>query len=139
MSDCSIHGCTRKAKYKKTGWCQTHYHRWWRTGDPLGLKKPLHGERENSSYWKGDDVSYRAMHSRIARLRGKACDRQCAMCSDQAEHWAYDHTDPNPKWVTFKTRTVPYSTDEYRYVPLCRGCHLKVDRYGYSVPNHEGE
>jgi hypothetical protein len=31
---CSIEGCTKPAKSR--GWCQAHYGRWFRNGDPLG-------------------------------------------------------------------------------------------------------
>ncbi|ASR77102.1 hypothetical protein SEA_BONANZA_51 [Rhodococcus phage Bonanza] len=65
--------------------------------------------------------------------RGKASDHDCSVCGSQAAQWAYDHTDPGEKYETFGERTVPYSTDVTRYTPLCRGCHLKVDRYGMPV------
>lgn len=39
MSLCSVPGCDRTSR--KRGWCQPHYLRWWRHGDPLagGLPK----------------------------------------------------------------------------------------------------
>jgi len=118
MENCSIDGCARKKKYIATGWCQTHYHRWWRTGDPNYVTPPK----------RVDVPSYRALHSRIMRERGKAVQYECR-CGNQAEQWAYDGTDPQPLWASFKSRTVPYSLDTMKYLPLCRGCHLKLDRY----------
>ena len=118
MALCSIDGCSRKKKYSKKGWCQTHYHRWWRHGDPQFIKK----ERVAVP-------SYRGLHTRITRKRGKASEQLCHGCSAQAKHWAYDGTDSNPLWATFGERTIPYSLDDYRYIPLCRGCHVKLDRY----------
>lgn len=37
---CSIEGCNRPVKIKSRGWCQTHYFRWRRNGDPLAVKTP---------------------------------------------------------------------------------------------------
>jgi len=37
MSDptCTIDGCPNKARRSKRGWCEKHYMRWYRHGDPL--------------------------------------------------------------------------------------------------------
>jgi hypothetical protein len=127
MPSCSIDGCTRPQKYARTGWCQTHYHRWWRTGDPLGLKQPFGATGADAVGWKGDDISYRAAHRRLQRSRGKATEHSCAECGEPADQWAYDHGD-EPKNAVFRGRTVPFSTDINRYQPLCRSCHIKLDR-----------
>lgn len=135
METCSIDGCARKRKYKETGWCQTHYHRWWRTGHPLGLKQERGASGPDCVNWRGDDISYRAAHCRVTNAKGRAVEHDCVMCGQQASHWAYDGSDPNQKWEQFSNwpHPIPYSTDVTRYHSLCRGCHLKVDRYGYSL------
>lgn len=58
MDHCSIPGCTRKLYGH--GWCNTHYMRWRRNGDPLITKKPANGEaerfyREVVQNYSGDD------------------------------------------------------------------------------------
>jgi len=34
---CSVDGCDRSGKLKR-GWCGPHYKRWWRNGDPQGVR-----------------------------------------------------------------------------------------------------
>lgn len=135
MADCSIDGCARKRKYKKTGWCQTHYHRWWRTGRVNGLKQERGARGESSRCWKGDNITYRTAHKRVQNMFGKASDGPCAGCGKQADHWAYDGEDPNEKWEYFDSWEVeiPYSTDVSHYKALCRSCHVKQDRYKQNV------
>ena len=128
MTECSIDQCQNQAKYAETGWCQTHYHRWWRTGDPLGMKQARGATGADSLSWKGDDVSYHAAHARVRNARGSASQWPCEECDNPAAQWAYDHQDPNEKSATFGDRTIAYSTDVNRYRALCRGCHVKLDR-----------
>jgi hypothetical protein len=35
MDTCRIEGCPEPVFVKVRGWCRRHYHRWYRTGDPL--------------------------------------------------------------------------------------------------------
>ena len=133
MTDlCSIEGCTRKRKYVKTGWCQTHYHRYWRTGDPMTVKMERGASGDRTRSWQGDAITYRTAHTRVTQRRGKACSYTC-MCGKQARHWSYDHTDPNHQKQVFMWKGKPitcfYSTDVMKYQALCRGCHVKRDRY----------
>ena len=74
--------------------------------------------------------SYRALHARIESARGKAASYKCQGCGGPAEQWAYDLTDMNDLQETFGTRTIRYSLDITKYLPLCRGCHVRLDRYG---------
>lgn len=117
-------------KYTKLGWCQTHYHRWWRTGKINGLKQEYGARGEDSVHWKGDDASYRSAHTRLARLRGLARDFDCA-CGSIAAQWSYDGSDPYEKHelVTnnWGTRIVSFSCDPNCYQPLCLSCHVARD------------
>lgn len=35
LAECTIEGCTSPVRVKSKGWCNKHYRRWVRTGDPL--------------------------------------------------------------------------------------------------------
>lgn len=129
---CSIEGCERRAKYVKTGWCQTHYHRWRRTGDPLTVKHERGASGQDAPGWRGDEITYYGAHARVKSLRGSATKYTCASCGKPGDHWSYDHTDPNQRWQKFTWNgaevNVAYSPDVDRYRPMCRGCHLREDR-----------
>lgn len=114
-AECSIDGCHRPAEGR--GWCNAHYLRWRKTGDPL-TPMPEHGPG-----WVGDAVTYSGMHTRLRNTRGPASGHSCS-CGARADHWAYDHTDPAPK---FNTKGQPYSTDAARYQPMCKTCHRRMD------------
>lgn len=112
---CSIDGCGRPVDSR--GWCNAHYLRWRTTGDPL-TPLPEHGPG-----WVGDAVTYSGMHIRLRKRRGPASGYSCT-CGERADHWAYDHTDPAPK---FNAKGQPYSTDPGRYQPMCKTCHRRMD------------
>lgn len=128
MTQCSIEGCTNDSKYASTGWCQTHYHRWWRTGSPVGVKQAKGASGSAAVSWKGNDITYFGAHGRIKRTRGSATKYPCSGCGNAATQWSYDHADADQKWATFGNRVIAYSVDPDHYQPLCRGCHIKRDR-----------
>jgi hypothetical protein len=72
-------------------------------------------------------TTYRALHARLSVKRGKAQEHQCQHCGDQAMDWSYDHSDPNELTQEWYGKTVAYSCDLDRYLPLCRPCHTKLD------------
>lgn len=49
MAECSIDGCGSPVFVKRYGWCQKHYTRWRRTGDPLLAS---YDRREGSERWR---------------------------------------------------------------------------------------
>lgn len=119
---CSIPTCTDRAHGH--GLCSKHYQRARTHGDPI----ELHRQNGDSHHqWRGDAVSYVGAHARIRRTRGAASALVCAHCSGGAEHWAYDHHDPNESKQTIDGRVARYSGDPYHYLPLCVECHYKFD------------
>lgn len=132
---CAIDGCTRQARYRATGWCQTHYHRWWRNGStdpkPPAQKDPY-------------TLRYRTVHTRVADLWGHAGRYPCVLCGHQADEWAYDGHDPTEKHETLVGRwPVVFSVHPEFYFPACIPCHRKMDgaaraaRRTHCVHGHE--
>lgn len=116
--ECSIEGCANQMKYGKTGWCQTHYHRWWRTGTTdLLVRRPNH-----------EALGYRAVHAVVEREWGRARKYLCVACGDRAKEWAYDGTDPSEKSEMIAGRyPVRFSVWPEFYMPMCFPCHRLMD------------
>ena len=70
------------------------------------------GERNGA--WRGDDVGYKAAHSRVRRIRGKASDSLCR-CGVAAYEWA---------------NLTGNFADVNDYEAMCRRCHRKYDLPG---------
>lgn len=64
--------------------------------------------------WQSDNPTYRNVHERVRRARGKASEYGCVDdCGRQAEDWSQIHgTD---------------GTDPEHYEPRCRTCHVAYD------------
>lgn len=116
--ECSIEGCANQMKYGKTGWCQTHYHRWWRSGTTdLLVRRPNH-----------EALKYRAVHAVVEREWGRARKYLCVACGDRAKEWAYDGTDPSEKEELIAGRhPVQFSVWPEFYMPMCFPCHRLKD------------
>ncbi len=126
MTICYVDDCSMEPK--TAGLCSKHYTRRRRTGtfDLVNTIGPgAFGSKHRM--WTGDDVTYRAVHKRLDRTRGKARDHSCVDCGAPAFQWSYDNTDPDPKWSISAARTMPYSADLDRYVPRCLSCHKSFD------------
>ena len=125
--DCSVAGCSNRAKYKETGWCQTHYHRNYRTGSIADPQPPSELDAE---------TGYRASHSRNVRKWGPASDYWCVECGGEAREYAYDGTDPGELSGSIRANGVDYPVTWSRwaefYMPLCFACHRKRDRSAWS-------
>lgn len=76
---------------------------------------------------------YASVHLKVKKLRGPARLYVCSSCPRQADHWAYDHTDPEPQieWVPSSGQYGAYlewSPDLDRYMPMCGLCHRWFDK-----------
>ena len=71
--------------------------------------------KENHPHWSGDDISYKGMHRRLERERGKAADFGCINGCLEASGFEWAHTHG----------TDPHNVMNYR--PMCLGCHRRYD------------
>lgn len=146
---CSIEGCSNKVRAR--GWCDKHYRRWKRNGDPM-VKRRVRGtctvedcpNEHRARGWcykhyqrwlhhgdltadlrRKDVVKYGWAHGRVRAARGDAPEHSCVECGQPADEWSYDHTDPEP---LFNERGRPYSLDVQRYQARCHSCHTRFDK-----------
>lgn len=68
--------------------------------------------------------AYNRAHYRVKKLWGNAAQYPCISCGAPARDWAYDGTDP----ASFGA--VKWKCSQYPefYMPMCRTCHLGMDR-----------
>ena len=92
-----------------------------REGDPNTCgHKATHSRR--------DVISYGAAHDRVRRDRGRVQDHACVDCGLSAQHWSYDHTDPNELFASgLSAAPIAYSADPDHYSPRCVPCHKRFD------------
>jgi hypothetical protein len=93
----------------------------------LGIKSRIPYKRnqwrENNSSWKGDDVTYAALHYRVVSLKGRP--KQCEVCGTSDLNKTYD-------WACIGDYK---NVNDYKR--MCRSCHFKHDRIGNNFPNHK--
>lgn len=73
--------------------------------------------------------TYSTAHMRVRADRGPIRDQVCVDCGEQAQHWSYDHTDPDERIGTSgnSPKPVPYSLNPDHYSPRCVPCHKRHD------------
>lgn len=120
---CRIDGCG-KADKGPHGYCSKHHARLTRNGGPLTLRGPNAPSGEDNPHWTGANATAGAVHQRVRKARGSAAGWGCTDCAKPAEHWSYDHTDPDERQDATKG---PYSLDIDRYFPRCVRCHKRFD------------
>ncbi len=77
---------------------------------------------------KGRQIAYGTAHHRVTAQRGRAREHPCALCGDQAEHWAYAHGDHDQRAdLAGKDAGRPFSPEPAHYLPACRPCHARWD------------
>lgn len=74
------------------------------------------------------DVDYTAVHSRLRSRRGSASKHECVNCGARAQHWSYDHEDPDER-ISRAPRTlgIAFSLHMDHYQPRCVPCHKRYD------------
>lgn len=76
-----------------------------------------------------DDIEYCTAHDRVEQDRGLARQQTCVDCGRSAEHWSYNHDDPDQRLTTKVWRwPVAYSVKPEHYSPRCVKCHYHFDR-----------
>ena len=122
---CSIEGCDRGGRMAR-GMCMRHYNRWHKWGDPLVLHRP--GVKQGSVL--RPVVGYNGAHDRVRSEKGSASEHPCAECHRPAQHWAYDHSDPDQLiWdgSNGRNKGQAYSLKPDHYLPMCVPCHKASD------------
>lgn len=116
---CALEGCGRPSYQDAI--CAMHFYR---REHGIPLDAPVLG-RGKFARSVNTPCSYNAAHSRCTRVWGSASAYPCVECGLQAEHWAYDGTDPEE--ITGHQRGATYVLIYSRYpefyMPLCRKCH----------------
>lgn len=113
---CIIAGCVR-VHYGR-GWCHMHYQRWKLTGDAEHEPKAL----------PGVVTSYHSAHSVMTYRQGKASERSCIECGNQAHHWAYvNHCPDERRDATGPAINIAWCPHPEHYQPRCRRCHRQFD------------
>jgi hypothetical protein len=72
-------------------------------------------------------LTYKGLHKRLRRARGRASEHACIGCGAQAQEWSYDHVDINELRVLHRGRLVALSADPFHYEPRCSACHRHYD------------
>lgn len=91
-----------------------------------------HGQKKSCGskmHVRKSSVSYSAPHARCFWRWGSAKQHACVTCGKRAIHWAYDHTDPEEAMAAMGPgqRKMPISLWEEFYMPMCAGCHKRLD------------
>lgn len=119
---CSVADCDRP--YYGRGFCELHHRRLRLHGDPAIVLPGNTAAGVANTSWMGDRLGYAAAHSRVYAAFGVASGHTCQHCGVQAEHWAYDHSDPDE---LADENGWKYSADPTHYVSLCAPCHRRFD------------
>ena len=86
------------------------------------------------------DTSYRGVHKRVARERGKAVEYPCIDCGAQALQWSYnglaDDELTHVGEIQGRLIQARYSPNPVHYEPRCGKCHANFDRR--AEPSPEG-
>lgn len=81
------------------------------------------------THWRTPDAGYVAAHDRVRQDRGRVQERDCVDCGRPAQHWSYNHDDPDELHgaVHSSPNPVAYSLKPEHYSPRCVRCHKRFD------------
>jgi hypothetical protein len=92
-----------------------------RTGDAASC-----GDRR--AHRRMDDAGYTAAHQRCRSDRGRVQLHACIDCGRPAQHWSYNHDDPDERLAYgLSANPVAYSLEPAHYSPRCVSCHKRFD------------
>ena len=86
-----------------------------------------HQKGEANPAWKGDNIGYGSMHTRLRDNRGRAGDSQCVDCGGSASDWSYVGGCPSERYQAVNGYEVAYCPHLDCYVPRCKRCHKNYD------------
>lgn len=73
-------------------------------------------------------VGYAAAHDRVRRAHGSPSSHDCIDCGRPAEHWSYNHDDPDELYASgLSAKKIPYSLHLDSYSARCVACHKRFD------------
>lgn len=153
---CSVEGCEKQTRTGRCEWCDKHYLRWLKYGDPETLlptytvcevddctrvprstrcplcemhyyRRRRHGSPDVVIDTRRPDATYRAAHARVTHDQGPARNQPCIDCDVPAHHWSYDHADPNE---LVAAGGQAYSLETGHYDARCAPCHARFDGTG---------
>ena len=97
-----------------------------RTGDLNRGSAQTCGDR--ATHRRSDDIGYATAHDRVRRDRGRIASHSCVDCGGRAQHWSYDHEDPDQMFaMNISANPVAYSNKPEHYEPRCVSCHKRFD------------
>jgi hypothetical protein len=147
---CSVDACPDAAEVR--GWCNKHYLRWKRHGDPeyrrslvsdspcaaAGCDDPAVSKGFCAKHYSrmlrnGDPLggramrydSYAATHSRRIKALGLASVRPCVDCGEPADQWSYQGGCPDE--LQDEATGCAYCLHDTCYRARCYSCHWRHD------------
>ena len=76
---------------------------------------------KNHYCWKGDNVGYSALHKWLRKKFGKPDRCQNALCDGKSNCYEWSNI------------TGIYNRNIKNYVMLCKGCHVRLDRWNQQI------
>lgn len=77
---------------------------------------------------RADEAGYTAAHQRCRSDRGRVQLHDCVDCGRTAQHWSYNHDDPDERLALgLSANPVAYSLNPEHYSPRCVKCHKRFD------------